>query len=81
MKKIYYVSTNANDFLLTDDGKTRRILDNEYALCPRDEDGEYIDIFGFLAAVEDDSSWDEYSASVDELTAGAEIIAEAETNC
>ena len=81
MKKIYYVRTNANDFLLTDDGETRRILDNENALCPRDEDGQYIDINGFIAAVEDDSSWDEYSETVEELTDGCEIIAVADANC
>lgn len=81
MKKIYYVNTNANDFLLTDDGETRRILDTIDAICPKDENEKYIDIYGFLAAVEDDSSWDEYSETVEELTANANIIAEAETNC
>lgn len=81
MKKIYYVTTNANDFLLTDDGEVRRILDNEDALCPRDGDGNYIDVNRFIASVEDDSSWDEYTETADELIGDGKIIAEAYTDC
>lgn len=79
-KTLYYINTNGGDFLMTDDGETRRIISNEYAHCPRDNDGNYIDIDGFLAAVEDDSSWEEYSETVEELTANCTIVAQVERN-
>lgn len=79
-KTLYYVNTNGGDFMLTDDGETRRVIDNEYAYCPRNDDGEYIDMERFLAAVEDDSSWREYTETVEELTAGCTIVAQVERN-
>ena len=76
MKKIiYYVNTNGYDFLMTDDGETRRVLSNEYAICPRDPDsGRYIGIEDFVKSVEDDSSWDEYTASAETLVGRGEVI-------
>ncbi len=81
MKKIYYVVNNGGEFLLTDDGEFRRILSNEYAYCPRNEEGQRINVDKFIANVEDDSSWDVYSGSVDKLTDGATILAVADANC
>lgn len=75
---LYYISTNAYDFLMTDDGTTRRVLANEYGECPRNEYGEYIDLDGFMNAVEDDSSWEEYSESAEELIGDGEIVAKIE---
>ena len=72
---LYYISNDAYDFLMTDDGTTRRVLANEYGECPRDEYCEYIDLDGFMNAVEDDSSWDEYSESAEELIGDDEIVA------
>lgn len=78
-KKLYFVITNAYDMLISDDGEIRRVLvDNPncdlYAQRER--------AFDFLREVEDDSSWQEFDETVDELIDGAEIriIAETETD-
>lgn len=78
-KKLYFVTTNAYDMLVSDDGETRRVLiDNSWAnlRMQRERASE------FLQEVEDDSSWDEFEETVDELTNWAEtrILAEIETD-
>lgn len=78
-KKLYFVTTNAYDMLISDDGETRRVLiDNSWAnLHMQSERASE-----FLQEVEDDSSWQEFAETVDELTNGAEIriLAEIETD-
>lgn len=78
-KKLYFVTTNAYDMLVSDDGEIRRVLiDNSWGNLhmQRERANE------FLREVEDDSSWQEFVETVDELTDGAEIriIAEIETD-
>lgn len=77
MKKLYFVSTNGYDMLISDDGETRRVLtdNNEVCLCDVKKPEEYLQNI-----VEDDSSWEEYNETVEELTADAEteILAEIE---
>lgn len=78
-KKLYFVTTNAYDMLVSDDGETRRVLiDNSWANLRMQR--ERVD--EFLREVEDDSSWQEFAETVDELTDGAEIriLAEIETD-
>lgn len=78
-KKLYFVTTNAYDMLVSYDGETRRVLiDNSWAnLHMQSERANE-----FLREVEDDSSWQEFAETVDELTNGAEIriLAEIETD-
>lgn len=77
-KKLYFVSTGGYDMVISDDGDVRRILIDNMA-CDlygqRDRAEEYL-----REVVEDDSSWDETEATVDELTADEEtrILAEIE---
>lgn len=78
-KKLYFVTTNAYDMLVSDDGETRRVLiDNSWANLRMQR--ERVD--EFLREVEDDSTWQEFAETVDELTNGAEIriLAEIETD-
>lgn len=78
-KKLYFVTTNAYDMLVSDDGETRRVLiDNSW--CNLHMQSERAS--EFLREVEDDSSWQEFAETVDELTDGAEIriLAEIETD-
>lgn len=78
-KKLYFVTTNAYDMLVSDDGEIRRVLiDNSWAnLRMQSERANE-----FLREVEDDSTWQEFAETVDELTNGAEIriLAEIETD-
>lgn len=78
MKKLYFVVTNGYDMVISDDGEIRRVLiDND--ACDLYEQRDRAE--KFLHEVEDDSSWGEYSETVDELTDGeCRIIAEIETN-
>ena len=79
MKRLYFVSTNAYDMLISDDGDVRRVLvDNP--LCNLYEQRERAE--DFLREVEDDSSWREFEETVDELTSDPEtkILAEIETD-
>lgn len=78
-KKLYFITTNAYDMLISDDGEVRRVLtDNSWGnlRTQRERASE------FLQEVEDDSSWQEFAETVDELTNGAEIriLAEIETD-
>lgn len=78
-KKLYFVKTNAYDMVISDDGEVRRVLFDNPACnlyIQRERANE------FLQEVEDDSSWDEFEETVDELTdeEGARILAEIETD-
>ena len=79
MKKLYYVHTGAYDMVISDDGEVRRVLADSpcYAVCDHRDRAEE-----FLAEIEDDSSWEEYPETVDELTNGMEtkVLAECERN-
>ena len=78
-KKLYFVTTNAYDMLISDDGEIRRVLVDNTA-CNLYRQRERAN--EFLREVEDDSSWQEFAETVDELTNGAEIriLAEIETD-
>lgn len=78
-KKLYFVTTNADDMVISDDGEVRRVLVDNPACnlyIQRERANE------FLQEVEDDSSWQEFAETVDELTDWAEtrILAEIETD-
>ena len=72
MKKVlYFVKTNGYDMLVSDNGETRKVLVDNNDLCLCDVRNHK----KFLKAVEDDSSWEEYTESTEELTKGCEILA------
>lgn len=75
MKKLYFVRTNGYDMLVSDNGEVRKVLtdNNDVLLCDVENPAEYL-----KNVVEDDSSWEEYTETVEELTADAEILAEIE---
>lgn len=75
MKKLYFVRTNGYDMLVSDNGEIRRVLtdNSDVLLCDVENPEEYLE-----NVVEDDSSWEEYSETVEELTTDAEILAEIE---
>ena len=79
MKKLYYISTNAYDMVVSDDGEIRRVLADSSSFAVyehRDRAAE------FLNEIEDDSSWEELEETVEEILAHdeVEIIAECERN-
>lgn len=79
MKKVYYISTNGYDMIVSDDGEVRRALadSSRFAVCEhRDRAAE------FLNEIEDDSSWEELEETIEEILAHdeVEIIAECERN-
>lgn len=79
MKKLYYISTNGYDMVVSDDGETRRALadSSSFAVCDhRDRAAE------FLNEIEDDSSWEELEETIEEILENdeVEIIAECERN-
>lgn len=76
MKKLYFITTNAYDAVISDDGAVRRVLVDNPAcdLCAQRERAG-----AFLREVEDDSSWQEFEETVDELTDSAEVRIIAET--
>lgn len=78
-KKLYFVSTNAYDVLVSDDGEIRRVLFDSIACRLYEQRGRANE---FLREVEDDSSWEEFAETVDELTDHPEtrILAEIETD-
>lgn len=72
-KILYYVETNAYDMVISDDGEIRRVLvDNNACNIHAWRN----DPTAFLKSVEDDSSWDEYAETVEQLTEGCAILAE-----
>ena len=78
-KKLFFVTTNAYDMLISDDGEIRRVLTDNTACNLYKQRGRANE---FLREVEDDSSWQEFAETVDELTdwAGIRILAEIETD-
>lgn len=77
MKKLYYVRTNAYDMIVSDDGEVRRVFTgcvapNFYAGFGESSQGKAREI---LEAVEDDSGWETFEETVEELTAESEILA------
>lgn len=74
MKKLYFVKTPGYDMLISDNGEERRVLTDNSTVCLCDVENpeEYL-----KTIVEDDSSWEEYSETVDELLDDeCEIVAE-----
>ena len=71
MRKLYLVATQDYRFLMSDDGEFRRVLTD-------DKDPSMIDAdpIEYLNVVEDDSSWEVYTETVEELLTDAEIVAE-----
>lgn len=79
MKKLYYISTNGYDMIVSDDGEVRRALadSSRFAVCDhRDRAAE------FLNEIEDDSSWEELEETIEDLLKfdEVEIVAECERN-
>lgn len=79
MKKLYFISTNGYDMVVSDDGETRRVLadSSSFAVCDHCDRAA-----AFLNEIEDDSSWEEWDVTVEEILAHdeVEIIAECERN-
>lgn len=76
MKKIYFVKTNASYIAITDDGDVRRVLDNADRFVTADTLESLAESADF-----DDSAWEIYDETVDELLDGqCEILAEYEGN-
>lgn len=76
MKKIYYVKTNASNIVITDDGDVRRVLDHADRYFTPDSLAAIAESADF-----DDSAWDVYEETVDDLLdEQCEIIAEHEGN-
>ena len=77
MNKLYFVKNNAYNMCISDDGEIRRVISNECVPQGTVTESEAID---WLNSVEDDSSWERYEETVEELTAfpETEIIAEIE---
>lgn len=71
MRKLYLVATQDYRFLMSDDGEFRRVLTDD-----KDPSMYDIDPISYLNAVEDDSSWEAYTETTEELLAEAEIVAE-----
>lgn len=79
MKKLYFISTNGYDMVVSDDGETRRVLadSSSFAVC------DHLDrAAAFLNEIEDDSSWEELEETIEELLESdeVEIVAECERN-
>ena len=77
MKKIYFVKTNADYMLVSDDGETRRVLNdnNDVLLCDVEDPTTYL-----LNDVEDDSSWEVFENPIEDFTEAFdnEVLAEIE---
>lgn len=74
MKKLYFVKTNADSMLVSDDGEIRRVLnDNSAVLLCDVEDPEAF----LLDEVEDDSSWEIFENPIEDFTefADNEVVA------
>lgn len=79
MKKLYYISTNGYDMIVSDDGEVRRALadSSRFAVCEhRDRAAEFLNEIG------DDSSWEELEETIEDLLKfdEVEIVAECERN-
>lgn len=64
-KTVYFVHGNGYDYLISDDGITRRVLadnDQENLFLERDRAEEFL-----REEVEDDSSWQEVEETIEDL--------------
>lgn len=73
MRKLYLIDTQDYRFLMSDDGEFRRVLTDD-----KDPSMYDIDPISYLNAVEDDSSWEVYTETTEELLTDAEIVASIE---
>ena len=73
--KLYYVETNGYCFVMSDNGESRRVLtdDKEPMMT-----AEWLSPAEFLNRVADDSSWEAYEETAEELIGDGEVIAEIE---
>ena len=73
MRKLFLVDTQDYRFLMSDDGEFRRVLTD-------DKDPSMLDAgpSSSLHAGEDDSSWEAYAETAEELLTDAERVAEIE---
>ena len=74
MKRLYYVSCEEGNMIISDDGDLRRVMTCDQLPYDIEED-EALDE---LEHVNDDSAWDEFTDTVTVLAACGEIIAERE---
>ena len=79
MKKLYYISTNAYDMVVSDDGEIRRVLADSSSFAVYEHRDQVAE---FLNEIEDDSSWEELEETIEELLESdeVEIVAECERN-
>lgn len=77
MKKVYFIKTNADHMLVSDDGDVRRVLNgnNDVLLCDVEDPMAYL-----LNEVEDDSSWEIFENPIEDFTnfADNEVVAMVE---
>lgn len=73
MRKLYLIDTQDYRFLMSDDGEFRRVLTDD-----KDPSMLNTDPISYLNAVEDDSSLEVYTETVEELLTDAEIVASIE---
>lgn len=77
MKKLYFVQTNADHMLVSDDGDVRRVLNdnNDVLLCDVEDPEAFL-----VDEVEDDSSWEIFENPIEDFTefADNEVIAVVE---
>lgn len=78
MTKYYYVRTNGMDMIVSDNGEARRVY-TSFADLPQATTDRYdrsSEAKAILLQIEDDSSWELFEESADELIADGEILAE-----
>ena len=80
MIKLYFVRTNAYDMIISDNGEFRRVMtdSNEHDIYAGNSDVKRENALRILQSIEDDSSWDIYEESVEDLTRNCEVLAEIE---
>ena len=69
-RDLYYIRTNGYDFVLSDDGEVRRVLTDE-----KDPTMHDVRPTKYLAAVVDDSSWEVYEETAEDLISEGEVLA------
>lgn len=80
MTKMYYVRTNGFDMIVSDNGDVRRIYTSfdDIKQATNDYENREAEALAILENIEDDSSWEIFEETVEELTEGSEILAEIE---
>ncbi len=83
MKKLYYIRTNAYDFILSDDGEYRRVFHGTVGSLHAGFDPYHksVDAALILSRINDDlddSGWELFEETVEELTEDCEILATVE---